>query len=109
VHLVDHLRRGQGSVTDELFWAGQSALVLQVVVITLVLVHHGAAPLVAVLVGFPLAIGFASAHWLPRWSELSDSFPDNGASVFSYVASALEIAGALAIAITGLAVLRARR
>ena len=66
VHILDHLRRGQGSVSAELNWAGTLALVLQVVVVTLVLTRHRLAPLVAVAAGFSLAVGFFAAHWLPR-------------------------------------------
>jgi hypothetical protein len=108
VHIFDHLRRGQGSVTEQLYWAGNVALVVQVVVITLILTRHRAAPVVATAGGFGLAIGFAAAHWLPTWSSLSDSFLDSSTPVFSLVASAMEILGALAVGITGLAILRAR-
>lgn len=106
VHLVDHLRRGQGSVTEELYWAGNLALVLQVAVVTLVLARHRLAPLAAAAAGFPLAFGFAAAHWLPQWGALSDSFVEGGASAFSLFASALEIAGALAVGVAGLFVVR---
>jgi len=102
VHTIDHLRRGQGSVSDELLWAGNLALVVQAVVITLVLTRHRTAPLAAAAAGFPLALGFFAAHWLPEWSALSDPLTEID-SWFSYVASTLEIAGALAIGITGLA------
>jgi hypothetical protein len=107
IHTVDHLRRGQGSVTEELYWAGNLALVLQVVVVTLVLTRHRVAPLVAASVGPPLALAFAAAHWLPRWSALSDPLTAIG-SPFSYVASTLEIAGALALGVAGAAVVRRR-
>lgn len=106
VHLVDHLRRGQGSVTEELYWAGNLALVVQAVVITLVVTRHRVAPLAAAAAGFPLAIGFFGAHWLPEWSALSDPLTELD-SPFSYVASTLEIAGALAVGVTGLALVRA--
>jgi hypothetical protein len=107
VHLFDHLRRGQGSVTDTLFLAGNLALIAQVVVITLVVTRHRTAPLAAAAAGFPLALGFFVAHWLPEWSELSDPVWEIG-DAFSYVASALEIAGALAVGVVGLAIVRAR-
>ncbi len=107
VHLLDHLRRGQGSVTDALFWAGNLALVVQVAVITLVLVRHRVAPWAA-LAGFPLAAGFAAAHWLPEWSALSDPFLDGDAAVVSLVASALEIGGAVAVGLAGLSIVRAQ-
>jgi hypothetical protein len=109
VHTVDHLRRGQGSVTDELYWAGNLALVMQVVVVTLVLTRHRLAPLAAAAAGFPLALGFLTAHWLPEWSALSDPLWDVGSlPALSYAASTLEIAGALAVALAGLAVVRER-
>jgi hypothetical protein len=109
VHTFDHLRRGQGSVTEHLYWVGNFGLIVQVVLITLILTRHRIAPLAAVIAGPPLALGFAAAHWLPTWSSFSDSFVSHGASAFSYFASALEIAGALAVAIAGLNVVLLER
>ncbi|MCU1375579.1 MAG: hypothetical protein JWO68_2865 [Actinomycetia bacterium] len=106
IHTFDHLRRGQGSVSEQLYWAGNHALVLQVVVITLILTRHRLAPLLAACAGFPLALGFLAAHWLPHWSSLSDSFVDDHAALFSWFASGAEIAGALAVGVTGLAMVR---
>jgi hypothetical protein len=108
IHLIDHLRRGQDSVTEQLYWAGNLGLVVQVAVITLVLTRHRVAPLAAAAAGFPLAVAFTAAHWLPHWSSLSDSFVDDGASAFSYVASLAEIAGALAVGLAGLSIIRSR-
>lgn len=107
VHTVDHLRRGQGSVTEELYWLGNLALVVQVVVITLVVTRHRLGPLLAASFGFPLAIGFFAAHWLPEWSAISDPVWETG-SAFSYVASILEVVAAVAVGVAGLAVVRAR-
>lgn len=108
IHLLDHLRRGQGSVTEPLYWLGNLALVLQVVVLCLVFTRHRLAPLAAVAFGFPLAIGFAAAHWLPAWSAMSDPIWQVASwTWFSYLASALEVAGALAVGVAGLAVVRA--
>lgn len=108
VHLVDHLRRGQGSITDALYWAGNIGLIVQVAVITLIVTRHRVAPLAAIAAGVPLAVGFAAAHWMPEWSSLSDSFVEGGASWFSYGASIAEIAGALAVAVTGYLVIKDR-
>lgn len=109
VHILDHLRRGQNSVSAELHWAGTLALVLQVVVVMLVLTRHRLAPLVAVAAGFPLALGFFAAHWLPEWSALSDpAWEIDSWRWFSYVASTMEIVGAVAIAVAGLGVVRVR-
>ena len=109
IHLFDHLRRGQGSVTETLYWAGNLALVLQVVVITLVLTRHRLAPLAAASAGFPLALGFASAHWLPEWSAMSDPVWEiDSWTWFSYVASTAEIVGAVAIGVIGIGITRRR-
>jgi len=66
------------------------------------------APLASIAAGIPLAVGFTAAHWLPKWSSLSDSFVEDGASAFSYVASLAEILGAVAIAVTGYLVIKER-
>jgi len=109
LHVIDHLRRGQGSITETLYVLGNAALVLQVVTIVLVLVGHRLAPIVATGAGFGLAIGFAAAHWLPHWSAMSDPVWEIAdGRWFSYLASTAEILGALAVGIPGLAVVRAR-
>ena len=107
VHFLDHLRRGQGSVSEELYWVGNLSTVLQVVLLTLVLTRHRLAPLMAAATGFPLALGYIAAHWLPRWSPLSD--PLLGGSTLSLAASAAEVVGALLIGFAGLAVMRENR
>jgi hypothetical protein len=107
IHLVDHLRRGQGSVTEGLYWAGNLALILQVVIVTLVLTRHRLAPLLAAVGGLTLGIGFLAAHWLPEWSDLSDPvWQIDSWSALSYAASALEILGALGVGVCGLAIVR---
>lgn len=109
VHIVDHLRRGQGSIPEELYWLGNAALVLQVVVVTLVVTRHPRAPLVAAAGGFPLALGFLVVHWLPTWGPISDPVWEVDSLAWaSSVASTAEIVGALAIGFAGLAVLRVR-
>ena len=108
IHLIDHLRRGQGSVSDVLYAAGNVSLVVQVATIALVLTRHRLAPVAAVSAWFSLALGFTAAHWLPRWSSISDPVWEiHSLTWFSLVASITEILGALALAFTGLAVIRA--
>lgn len=108
VHIVDHLRRGQDSITETLYVLGNLALVLQVVTITLIVVGHRVAPLAAVAAGFPLAIGFGLAHWVPDWGPISDPVWEiDSLRALSYVASSAEIAGALAIGMVGLGIVRA--
>lgn len=109
IHTIDHLRRGQGSISEALYWLGNAGLVLQVVAITLIVTRHRLAPLAAVAAGVPLAVGFAGVHWLPEWSTISDPLWEiDSWTWFSYVASTAEIVGALAIAVTGAAIVRAR-
>lgn len=109
VHIIDHIRRGQSSVTESLFILGNIGLVVQVITITLILTRHRLAPVAAMAAGFPLAIGFAAAHWLPHWSAMSDPvWQIRSATWFSYLASTVEIGGALAVGICGLAIVRAR-
>jgi hypothetical protein len=108
IHLVDHLRRGQGSVSDVLFALGNVSLVVQVATTSLVLTRHRLAPVAAVSAGFSLAVGFTAAHWLPRWSSISDPVWEiKSWTWFSYMASMAEILGALALAFAGLAIIRA--
>lgn len=107
IHVVDHLRRGQGSVTEELYWLGTTALVMQVVLVVLAVTRHRLAPLVAVAIGYPLALGFLAAHWLPEWSALSDPVSEiDSWAWLSVVASIAEIAGGLAVATAGLVMVR---
>jgi hypothetical protein len=106
LHNGDHFRRGLSSVTAELQVVGWIGIALSAFAIVMVLIGHRWAPIIAVAAGFPLAIGFAAAHWLPHWSALSDPFVDGDAQIASIVASLLEIAGALWLGIAGLLVLR---
>jgi hypothetical protein len=107
VHIADHLRRGQGSVTEVLYVVGNMALVLQVVVITLIFTRHRLAPLVGAVAGPTLALGFAAAHWLPEWSSMSDPvWQVESLTWLSYAASTAEILGAVAVGVTGLAIVR---
>jgi hypothetical protein len=107
VHVVDHLRRGQGSVTDELNAAGIVALVFQVVIVTLAVTGHRVAPLWAAAAGLTLAVGFTTAHWLPEWSALSDPVWEvDSLPALTAAASLAEVAGAVAIGLAGLAIVR---
>lgn len=109
IHIVDHLRRGQGSVSEGLYWLGNLGLVLQVATITLIMTRHRLAPVAAVAAGFPLALGFSAAHWLPEWSALSDPLWEiESWTWYSWIASTTEIVGALAVAVVGLQILRSR-
>ena len=105
LHVADHLRRGQGSVTELLYVMGNVALVLQIVTIVLVLVGHRRAALLAAVVGIQLGLGFFAAHWLPAWSDMSDPvWQVRSLRWLSYVASSSEIVGALWLGVAGVRV-----
>lgn len=107
IHVLDHLRRGLGSISEPLYWLGNAALVVQVVIIVLLLRRHPSGPRGAAIVGFPLAVGFFAVHWLPEWSVLSDPIWQIASwTWFSWLASTAEILGALLIGGIGLAVWR---
>jgi hypothetical protein len=107
IHMIDHLRRGQGSITETLYRAGTLSTILQAVTVTLIVGRHRVAPLAAAVAGFSLGAGFLAAHWLPEWSSLSDPVWEiDSLRWFSVVASTAEILGALAIGIVGFRVIR---
>jgi hypothetical protein len=110
VHGADHLRRGMGVLTPEVFWLGNVQLVLSLVTLVLVFRRHRWAPAFAVAVGFASAAGFAAAHLLPHWSAFSDAFTGGhhapGVTAFSWFAAIFEIGAGLALGITGLRALR---
>ena len=104
VHTGDHLRRGLGVITVEVSVLGTVAAVLQLVAVGAVLRRAAWAPMAAVAVGFPDALGIAAVHLLPRWSSLSDAFPGahgSGVTGFSWFAAILEILAALAFGLAG--------
>src|SRR5438132_5949105 len=108
-HTADHIRRGAGVLTLEVKWAGIVSTAIGVATIALVLARHRLAPLAAVVVGAPIAVGVAAVHLLPHWSVWSDAFPGaqaTGVSPLSWAVVLLEIAGALALLAAGTYVLR---
>lgn len=109
VHTADHLRRGQGSITELLYLLGNLSLVLSVVTITLILTGHRLAPLFAAAAGLPLAVGFLAAHWLPEWSDVSDPVWEvSSLPLLSYVASAGEVITAATVGVIGIRTVRER-
>lgn len=106
LHTADHFRRGLGASPVGVQVLGNLGLILSVVAVVAILTGHRTAPLVAVAVGFPLAVGFLVVHWLPDWGPFSDSLVEGGASPLSQVASLLEVAGALWLGVAGLGALR---
>jgi hypothetical protein len=112
IHTGDHIRRGTGEVTTEVFVAGLSAAILQLSAVAAVFLRSRWAPAMAVVVGFPDAIGIAAVHLLPHWSSFSDAFPGahgTGVTVFSWFAAIVEIVAALGFGVAGAYALQATR
>ena len=107
IHNSDHVRRGAGALNLDVFWAGTLALTLEVGVVILVFLRHRLAPLAAIAVGFPLAIGYVIVHFTPDHGLLSDSLLSSGKAV-SIVAAGLETVGALALGAVGAWIVRRR-
>ncbi|MFY9586786.1 MAG: hypothetical protein WAT66_04950 [Actinomycetota bacterium] len=106
-HNSDHARRGGESVTTDVFWIGSLAIILEVGVVALIFGDHRDAALAATLVGFSLAVGYVVVHFTPDRGWLSDSFVNGTPALVSRAAASLEIAGALGLALAGLAAMRA--
>ena len=104
LHTADHIRRGVGVLTPEVYWAGAISTIAGLVTLVLVLARHRWAPLVAAVVGFQVALGTAAVHLLPHWSSFSDALPGahgTGVTAFTWPAVIIEIVGALLMGIAG--------
>src|SRR5262245_12076126 len=91
-HAVDHVRRGLGALTPEVYWGGMALTLTTVVAVVLALSRYRYAATVALVVGLATAILVAAAHLLPPWSALSDAFPGSGVDALSWAAVLAEIA-----------------
>ena len=111
LHIADHVRRGTSVLTGEVNLLGTISTVAGVITIGLVMTRHRLAPIAAIALGFPVAIGVAVVHLLPRWSDFSDAFPGSttGVNAMSWTVVLIEIAGAFALGLAGLAALRGSR
>jgi hypothetical protein len=108
LHLADHMRRGTSVLTGEVNLLGTISTIAGVVTIGLIMTRHRLAPIAAIALGFPVAVGVAAVHLLPRWSDFSDAFPGSttGVNAMSWTVVLIEIAGAFALGLAGLAMMR---
>ena len=109
LHLADHLRRGTDVLTPEVLWAGYLSTAAGLFVIALVLTRHRLAPGMAAVTGLSIAVGVAAVHLLPHWSSFSDAFPGaraTGVTPLSWAVVLIEIAGALALGLAGVSMVR---
>jgi hypothetical protein len=112
-HTADHLRRGTGVITHDVFWAGNLSTLLGVITVVLVFSRHRLAPVMAAAVGLPVALGVAAVHLLPHWSVFSDAFPGAAPALkveaISYVVVITEIVGAALMGIIAMRIVLRER
>ncbi|HEV7526185.1 MAG TPA: hypothetical protein VGP92_14535 [Acidimicrobiia bacterium] len=112
LHTADHLRRGLDASTGQVLVAGNISTALGVAVAVMVVVGYRRAPFLAAVTGIPVALGVAAVHLLPTWSAFSDTFVDahgTGVTAMSWTVVLIEIIGALAMGVAGLAIVRDQR
>jgi hypothetical protein len=112
LHTADHFRRGLDASTGQVLIVGNLSTAIGITVVVMVIVGYRHAPLLAALTGFPAAFGVAAVHLLPTCSAFSDAFVDahnTGVTAMSWTVVLIEIAGALAMGIVGLAIVRDQR
>ena len=100
LHTADHLRQGTARLTTEVFAGGTVISLGAFLVLYLALRGDPRARVGGMIVGGFAAVGVAAAHLLPHWSAFSDSYPDIGADILSYVIVLIEIATAVYLAVT---------
>jgi hypothetical protein len=112
LHTADHIRRGVDAVTPQVLWLGNISTLLGVTTVVLVLLGRRLGPPVAAFTGLQVAIGVAAVHLLPEWSAFSDAFPGargTGVTALSWTVVLMEIAGAFAMGVIGLSIVRNAR
>ena len=108
-HGFDHLRRGVDTIDRDVFWAGASAMVLEVGVVVLICMRHRWAPLASAIAGTSLAVGYLVVHFLPQRGLLSDSLiSTSNPAATSLLAAGLEVLAGAALGYVGFAGLAAR-
>lgn len=105
MHDLDHVRQGR-SLDTPVIAVGLIGLVAALVSLGLSALRHRWAPAASLLVGFGTAIGFVAVHVVPRWSAISDPYPDLPVDALSWTSVAASIVIALAVGLAGLLALR---
>ncbi|MEQ1787513.1 MAG: hypothetical protein ABL966_10695 [Acidimicrobiales bacterium] len=106
VHNADHVRRHLGDISEHVVWAGTVVAMVGAAVLTLIATRHPLAPFAAAAAGFGIALGVTATHLLPQWSAFSDPLPGGEVDLATWVAVLAEVAGALVLGASGLAILR---
>jgi hypothetical protein len=100
-HGLDHLRTGIDRLTVPVLLGGGEITIAAVVTLALVLRGHPRAALVATAVGLSSALQIASAHLVPNWGPLSDSYVGGSFDVFSWTVAIAEVVAALTLGLVG--------
>lgn len=107
-HGVDHAfqQGGYQRLSAEVFGGGVVMGIVTVASLLLAIHAHRRAPLVTTAGGGWIAVAVVTGHFLPHWSEFSDSYPDLGVGLISYVAAGSVVAAGLAAVAVGASALR---
>jgi hypothetical protein len=105
-HAADHIRRGIGPLTPEVFWGGAALALMNFAVIGVVLSRRPRAPLFCAFVGLWTAGVVSAAHIAPHWSSFSDPYPDQSLDALAWTAMLSEVVAALVLAAVAIAALR---
>jgi hypothetical protein len=101
IHNADHARRTIAVTPEPVVWAGTVVAMLTAVILTLVVVQHSKAPLVAAAGGTAIAFGVSLSHLLPKWGALSDPLPGGNVDMYTWFAVLAEIVTAIVLAVAG--------
>jgi hypothetical protein len=94
IHDLDHLRQGR-PLALEVKVVGVVAIVTAVACVVLSLRGHTFAPLACLITGAGSVLGLVVVHLVPRWSAISDPYPDAGVDALAYgIVIALMASGA---------------
>ncbi len=97
LHDLDHVRQGR-PLPRPVVGLGVAGLMAVSVACALALSRNRFAPAACAVVGFGTSIGVLAVHALPKWSALSDSYPDAGVDALAWLSVALMVVAATALA-----------
>lgn len=100
MHDLDHVRQGR-SLDAAVTAVGLVGLMAVLFSLALAVLRHRWAPAVSSVVGFGTAIGFVVVHIAPRWSAISDPYPDLPVDALSWASVAASVVIALAVGLAG--------
>jgi hypothetical protein len=100
-HVADHVVRGTASLPVLVFWGGIVLAIFQFGSLVFTIPGHRLAPFAAMYVGFGTAIATSASHLAPHWSALSNPYPGQSLSGWSWAAMLSEIVTGLILGTVG--------